>query len=130
MLCAAITLKKNEDVFLVDHAWTFKQRDAEKTLRENDKLLERMLNIVQYSDKQDLPSNPYEKPRPTIKEYLPTLNDETTIYDFDDYGIKSLNYIPFSPETEQISLFNNGIENPGEITSLLFQLTKLKALWL
>jgi len=28
-------LKANEDVYLVDHAWTFKYRDAEKTLREN-----------------------------------------------------------------------------------------------
>jgi hypothetical protein len=26
-------LKKDEDVFLVDHAWTFKQRDADKVLR-------------------------------------------------------------------------------------------------
>ena len=44
-------MKKDEDVFLVDHAWTFKQRDIEKTLRTNDKLLERLLNIVKYSDK-------------------------------------------------------------------------------
>ena len=39
-------LKKEEDVYLIDHAWTFKYRDAEKNLRENPKLLERMLNVV------------------------------------------------------------------------------------
>lgn len=32
-------LKKNEDVYLIDHMWTFKYRDAEKTLRENSDLL-------------------------------------------------------------------------------------------
>ena len=31
-------IKKEEDVFLIDHAWTFKYRDCEKTLRENVKL--------------------------------------------------------------------------------------------
>jgi hypothetical protein len=42
------SLKKEEDVFLVDHLWTFKQRDALKALQTNDKLLERMLNIISY----------------------------------------------------------------------------------
>jgi hypothetical protein len=31
--CCVPKLKKNEDVFLVDHAWTFKQRDADKVIR-------------------------------------------------------------------------------------------------
>jgi hypothetical protein len=93
--CAA--LKKNEDVFLIDHAWTFKQRDADKTLRSNDKLLERMLNIIKYSEeKQDLPTNPYDKPRPTFMEYIGTLTEETTDYDLDGYGIQKLSTIPFS----------------------------------
>lgn len=128
--CACPQLKANEDVFLVDHAWTFKQRDAEKTLRQNDKLLERMLNIVRYSEKQDLPTNPYEKARPTLIEAMRAFNDETTEYDLDEYGIKSLKHIPFSQRAETISLFNNGIENPGEITSALTELPRLKALWL
>jgi len=86
--CCVPTLKKNEDVFLVDHAWTFKQRDADKVLRQNDKLLERMLNIVKYAEeKLDLPSNPYAKERPPFIDYIKTLTDETTVYDLDDYGI-------------------------------------------
>jgi hypothetical protein len=69
--CCVPKLKKNEDVFLVDHAWTFKQRDADKVIRQNDKLLERMLNIVKYAEeKLDLPSNPYEKPRPSFMDYI------------------------------------------------------------
>ena len=40
-----------------------------------------------------------------------------------------LSTIPFSKRTEQISLFNNKIENPREITSLMEELPYLKALW-
>lgn len=43
LICNESKLKANEDVYLIDHAWTFKYRDAEKTLRENDTLLERLL---------------------------------------------------------------------------------------
>ena len=85
---------------------------------------------MRYSEKQDLPTNPYEKARPTLIEAMRAFNDETTEYDLDEYGIKSLKHIPFSQRAETISLFNNGIENPGEITSALTELPRLKALWL
>ncbi len=123
-------MKKHEDVFLVDHLWTFKQRDAVKALKTNDKLLERMLNIIKYQEeKLDLPTNPYAKVRPSFIDYVKTFHDETTVYDLDDYGIKSLSHIPFSKRTEEISLFGNQIENPGEISGLVEQLPYLKALW-
>lgn len=61
LVCNAKEIKKDEDVFLIDHCWTFKYREAEKTLRENEKLRERMLNIVRYSEKQKITNNPYEK---------------------------------------------------------------------
>lgn len=94
-------MKKDEDVFLVDHLWTFKQRDALKALQTNDKLLERMLNIIKYQEeKQDLPTNPYVKERPSFIDYIKSLNDETQIYDLDGYGIKSLAHVPFSKKTE------------------------------
>jgi hypothetical protein len=55
-------MKKKEDVFLVDHAWTFKHRSAVKDLRTNDKLIERLENIMKYPKKRDLPcANPYTK---------------------------------------------------------------------
>lgn len=64
-------MEKESDVFLIDHAWTFKQRTAYKTLKENDALLERMEKIVETTGKSDLPGdNPYEKPRPTFDEYM------------------------------------------------------------
>lgn len=88
-------LTKNEDVYLIDHAWTFKYRDCEKTLRENEKLLERMLNTIKYSNKLELPSNPYAKKRPTLDEYLSSIQEGHKIYDLDEYGLKSLADLPF-----------------------------------
>jgi hypothetical protein len=76
--CQGGSLKKHEDVFLVDHLWTFKQRDAVKALRANDKLLERMLNIIKYQDeKLELPTNPYAKVRASFIDYVKTFHDET-----------------------------------------------------
>lgn len=49
--CAAKELKKDEDVYLIDHLWTFKQRDAEKVLRTNESLLQRMMVLIKHSDK-------------------------------------------------------------------------------
>ena len=45
-------MQPNSDVFLIDHAWTFKQRTAYPTLLENEKLRERMTNLMKYSDKR------------------------------------------------------------------------------
>ena len=44
-------LQPGGDCFLVDHAWTFKQRAAYKNLMENEKLRERLTNITSYSEK-------------------------------------------------------------------------------
>lgn len=130
LVCNTKELKTNEDVFLIDHCWTFKYREAEKTLRTNPKLLERMLNICRYSQKQKLPNNPYEKKRLPLNDYLKSLGEAPKDYDLDGYGIKTLKYLEFHEGTETISLFDNEIENPGDITSMLYVLPKLKAIWL
>jgi len=39
-------MKKSEDVYLIDHAWSFKLRQAEQTLREHEKLRQRMVKVV------------------------------------------------------------------------------------
>jgi len=42
-----------------------------KELKENEKLRERMANMMRYPSKRDLPAeNPYTKPKPTLEEYL------------------------------------------------------------
>jgi hypothetical protein len=64
-------LNANEDVFLVDHAWTFKQRGIYQCLKENEKLRDRLENLLKFQEKRDLEvPNPYEKQRPTLDQYL------------------------------------------------------------
>jgi hypothetical protein len=64
-------MEANADVFLVDHAWTFKHRTIYKELNQNDKLIERLENMFKYPAKKDMPLvNPYTKARPSLQEYL------------------------------------------------------------
>ena len=43
------------DVFLIDHAWTFRFQDAVDTLKENQTLTERLLKMLEDVDKRILP---------------------------------------------------------------------------
>ena len=52
------------------------------------------------------------------------------MYDLDEYGLTTVKDMGFHPLTEQVSLFDNQIENPGDVTTLLQHLPQLKALWL
>jgi len=47
----------------------------------------------------------------------------------DDYEIGSLKEFKFRPEVEQVSLWNNQINDPNDITKILMVLPNLKALW-
>lgn len=122
------------DVFLVDHCWTFKQRVAHRDLRDNEKLRERLDNIMRFSDKRDMPvANPYAKARPALAEYLQQLESQegpVLEYDLDEYDISSLEGFKFREEVEEISLFDNKIMKPTDITTILMKLPNLKALWL
>jgi hypothetical protein len=121
-------------VLLVDHAWTFKQRGMYKCLKENEKLRDRLDNILKYADKQNLPGkNPYEKERTSLEAYLKQVADSkepVKIYDLDEYDIADLSKIPFREEVEEISLWGNKITNPQDITTILMKLPNLKACWL
>ena len=127
-------LNAAEDVYLVDHAWTFKHRTAMKDLRSNEKLVERLENIMKYPQKKDLPGeNPYAKKRPSLEEYLKTVKESAEPvleYDLDEYDIEELKTIEFRPEVEQVSLFDNKVHNPKDITEILMKMPNLRALWL
>ena len=45
------------DCYLIDHAWTFKQRNAYRTLKDSEKLRDRLDVIMKYSQKRDLPAS-------------------------------------------------------------------------
>ena len=127
-------LEVGADCFLVDHAWTFKQRAAYKNLMENEKLRERLANIISYSEKQDLPGeNPYEKKKPSLEEYLKSKEEQkepALEYDLGDYGIKSIKEWKFRDEVEEIDLRYNELFDPNDVTKVLMKLPNLKALWM
>jgi len=126
---------KGKDVFLVDHAWTFKQRTAYNDLKKNEKLRERLDNILRFGNKKDLPvpENPYEKKRPSLEDYLKQCEEskeDVLEYQLDDYEISTLKEFKFRPEAEQVSLWNNNINDPNDVTKVLMAMPNLKALWL
>lgn len=127
-------IEANCDVFLIDHAWTFKHRSIYKDLNTHEKLLERLETIMKYPQKRDMPcENPYEKPKPTLEEYLKEKEESkepVLVYDLDYYDIETLKDIKFREEVEEISLWGNKILKPTEITDVLMKLPNLKALWL
>ena len=127
-------LKAEDDLWLVDHVWTFKQRVIYQQLCESEKLRDRLEGLMKYSEKRELPGeDPYAKKRPTLEEYLKMQAESTEPvleYDLDDYDIKSLKGITFRPEVEQISLWNNQILDPNDVTKVLMALPNLRAVWL
>jgi len=133
-LRAAKNIEKEEDVFLVDHAWTFKQRTSFGTLMANEKLRDRLENILKYVDKRDLPGvSPYAKVRPGLEDYLKQVEESkepAKIYDLTGYKIGSLKTFTFKEEVEEIDLMDNFIADPNDITKVLMKLPNLRALWL
>ena len=98
-LRATKDMKANQDVFLVDHAWTFKQRGIYQCLKENEKLRDRLENLLKFAEKRNLEvANPYAKKRPSLDEYLKQVEESkepVKEYDLDEYNISDLKSIPF-----------------------------------
>ena len=114
-------MKAGADVFLIDHAWTFKQRTAFESLNKNDKLRERLDNLMKFNSKKDLPlnENPYKKEKPSLEKYLDECEKSTEpvlSYNLDEYEIESLKDFKFREEVEEISLWSNKIFDPNDVT--------------
>ena len=140
-------LAKEEDVYLVDHAWTFRYYEAYNMLKENKKLRYRMKNMMNYSDKIDITNatqqssttddvqaqavpEEYKDEKLNLVKYLEKMPDGPTIYNLDEYGILSLDNIKFGEDATEISLFGNKISDPYTVTDNLLKYENLKALWL
>ena len=54
-LMSTKNIAEASDVFLVDHAWTFRFQDAVDTLKENQTLTDRLLQMLEDVDKRILP---------------------------------------------------------------------------
>ena len=104
-------------IFMLFLIWTGKDFAAMKTLeqRSNGKLI--------------IPEE-YKEERPNLLKYLEKMPDGPTIYNLDEYGIFSLENIPFKEDATEISLYGNRISDPYTVTENLLKLENLKALWL
>ena len=65
---ATKTLQKNQDVFLIDHAWSFRFQDAIDVLAAKPGLVERLEKLSEYSDKLEIPENPDIKKSKSAEE--------------------------------------------------------------
>ena len=56
-----VEMPKESNVFLIDHAWTFRYQDAFDTLKQNPALVERLQKMTDEIEKQDLPEQPNQE---------------------------------------------------------------------
>ena len=123
---ATKNIKKEQDVYLIDHAWTFRPHGFTKTLRENEALRVRMYKMMYGAqDKKDLPA-----PRPSLMEEQKKWTEETTEITLDEVQIASLKFMELPAKLVTLSLWGNEINSLEETVDLLKTLPNLKALWL
>ena len=91
------------DVFLIDHAWTFRFQDAVNTLKQNPALTDRIHKMVDDIEKQDLPEQASEEKKedaaPTVEQaFLKAMESGGTEFDLDNLGLTTLMNLPEFPE--------------------------------
>ena len=131
-------LKAESNVFLVDHAWTFKYEDAYKTLHANEALFNRLDKLTESGlEKGELSAvATEEETKVESLEDLFARYEETkeANYELADRKIPSIKALPnqgvFPEYVETIDLMDNEIRDPNEVANNLVELPNLKALWL
>jgi hypothetical protein len=81
-----------------------------------------MTNMLEYYEKQDINNAQFEEDildkKLTFEEYASQVYDFETDYNMDDYNIMSLSAWKFNPDCVTVSLYNNKIIDPKEITDV------------
>lgn len=136
-------LAKESDLFLVDHAWTFRLSDAPKQLQEVPGLAQRMASIMCVDDNSEDNElveggallnadqvvereicNTREKGLDTVR-WL-----ELEELDLDDDTLSSLNLSSKFPDLCALSLCGNKLNNVETIIEEVTKFKHLRALWL
>ncbi|KAL6660212.1 hypothetical protein ACP70R_002334 [Stipagrostis hirtigluma subsp. patula] len=150
VLAAERPLGRESDVFLVDHAWSFRLSDALKQLREVPGLAERMAALMcvdldqtvelEESDEQDNKksgslehvSEVVDKERTRVQE---TGSDAAAWLELEELGIDDdmLVALGLSAKFQNLvalNLWGNRLQDPEKIMEELGKCGRLKALWL
>ena len=112
------------DVFLVDHAFSFRYRDLRGSLLKNEDLRKRLRAMTKFFAE-----------RKTLRDCLfrPKLEEDRRVHpDFDgDQSIVDPRKLELDwPNIETLSLCHTGVEEPDMVAEMLNWCPKLKGLWL
>ncbi|KAL2945111.1 Tubulin--tyrosine ligase-like protein 12 [Bienertia sinuspersici] len=146
LVLTADSMEKNSNVFLVDHAWTFRLADAPKQLEEVPGLVERMASIMcvdadlhedeEYSaDDNNEKMTAQEIVESEICRAKETGSDgakwlELEELDLDDAKLLDLDLPSKCPNLVALSLFGNKINKIETVLEGISKLKNLRALWL
>lgn len=146
LVCTADSLAKGSDVFLIDHAWTFRLSDAPKQLEEIPGLAERMASLMcvdMNEDIEDIESNVNDDIEMSVEQILEAeiMMAKSKGHDsvkwleleglaIDDIKLFSLDLPGKFPGLIALSLYGNKIRNVETILDEISKLKHLKALWL
>ncbi|CAM6083327.1 unnamed protein product [Calypogeia fissa] len=146
LVLSAESLKKESQVFLVDHAWSFRLPDARKQLESIPGLAERMGALMCVSGQSeaaidDSVADSQEKAGKlnfTIEEAKSKAKQkggdvlwlELDDLDIDDAQLQSLNLSATFPNLVGLSLWGNKLESLDVLVGVVGGLSSLRALWL
>ncbi|EFJ22552.1 hypothetical protein SELMODRAFT_105046 [Selaginella moellendorffii] len=139
LLLAGDGIGKESDVFLVDHAWSFRLPDARKQLETIPGLAERMAKLMCVAGDQDDQENeidPDESHEDKEEELAKKLGgDEEPLWleldelGIDDEKLESLDLATACPNLIALSLWGNGLECADVLLNVLSSLRSLRGLW-
>ncbi|XVE97893.1 hypothetical protein REPUB_Repub03eG0058100 [Reevesia pubescens] len=145
LLLTSDTMSKHSNIFLIDHAWTFRLPDAYKQLIEVPGLAQRMaaLMCVDVDDNAGLEETVENGEEMTVEEVLESEirtakeNGDGVVrwLEFDDLGLDDNNLISLNlstkfPDLVALSLCGNKLENKEKLVQEVTKFKNLKALWL
>lgn len=135
-------IKKNDHVFLVDHAWTYRLRQYSEFCKTYPTLIKRCTTMLKYGAVKKDVINLQQSSSSTqndIKKDLNTYNNELVVtnrydkLDYDEYDITDDTFessVKVNENTITLSLDGNKIENIYLIYELLDKYKNIKALWI
>ena len=129
-LMANKDIKKDSDVYLIDHAWTFRYEDASQTLLANEALLARLEKLTEYSEKQEIPEAETVKgKRDAQVVFKQQLEKGGRVFDLDGLEIEKLGEFAWPDTLEELSIVDNLVYNPKCIADHIVPLPNIKAMW-
>lgn len=127
-LMATQPLTQNQDVFLVDHSFTFRFKDLRIKLAEKETLRTRLTDMLKFWKEKDTlrDATISSANRSNYSHLVAEYEDMEIVEPFDAILSKPCDL----ENIETLSFYNNNIKNFDTIVDILHKCPKLKAIWL